>query len=67
MKGQQEHLVFPVVWNEYYSDGIRKRELYAAMALQGMLSGESHYRDDALWAAKRAVTFADALLDELSR
>lgn len=46
-----------------------ERRMFAAMAMQGMLSSESEsdgaYRSEI--AAKRAVKFADALLEELAR
>lgn len=59
-------------------DGLTKRELFAAMAMQGILSDESNLN----WAdtiaernsettyqvaARNAVRFADALLDQLSK
>ena len=53
---------------EYYY-GITKRELFAAMAMQGMIASESEseglYRPET--AATRAVKFADALLKELAK
>lgn len=49
--------------------GLTKRELFAAMAMQGMCASESE--EDGMYnpttAATRAVTFADALLKELAK
>lgn len=47
--------------------GLTKRELFAAMAMQGALSGEPgpHLRFDEL--ARYSVTHADALLKELAK
>lgn len=48
--------------------GLTKRELFAAMAMQGILSTET--ADDSFTGtlvAKRSVAFADALLAELAK
>lgn len=57
--------------NEFheYQDGLSKRELFAAMAMQGMFSAMSREAD---WpppenVAPLAVGFADALLAELAK
>lgn len=53
---------------EWGQPGLTKRELFAAMALQGMMSAEApdvEYHADA--TARRAVGFADALLAELAK
>ena len=48
-----------------YNSGLTKRELFAAMALQGLLSNNTQ---DGYWHefAKRAVDAADALIERLS-
>ena len=50
--------------------GLTKRQHFAALMLQGMLSadvvGDRATADHAGWA-KTAVTFADALLEELAK
>lgn len=46
--------------------GLTKREYFAALAMQGLLSSETHYPDRQA-NAKRAVEFADALLTELEK
>tara|TARA_R110000868_G_scaffold30521_1_gene112788 strand:+ start:897 stop:1127 length:231 start_codon:yes stop_codon:yes gene_type:complete len=48
----------------YQQDGLTKREYFAAMAMQGILT-ETADRGLA-YTAKRAIEFADALLHELS-
>ena len=53
---------------QYGTEGLTKRELFAAMAMQGLLSGE--YRDASpeqyLYVANHAVHHADVLLAELA-
>ena len=51
--------------NRAAANGITKRELFAAMAMQGLLASSV----DGLWPAfaESAVRAADALLAELSR
>lgn len=44
--------------------GLTKRELFAAMAMQGILAGGA-YLDRQRECARYAAAFADALLDEL--
>jgi hypothetical protein len=48
-----------------YNSGLTKRELFAAMALQGLLSNNTQ---DGYWHefAKRAVDAADALIERLA-
>lgn len=46
--------------------GLSKRELFAAMAMQGLLSSSPPDQEVGLeWAAKRALQHADALLEVL--
>lgn len=52
----------------FYREGLTKREYFAAMALQGKLSGgEFHDNKKIEDFAKSAVEYADALLLELSK
>ena len=66
-----EQQVFPIVMRPeggHYSIGLSKRELFAAMALQGMLSipqGRPH--NDAHILANHASIYADALLEQLTK
>jgi len=46
------------------SDGLTKREYFAAMAMQGLLAGDSYSTLD---IAKLAVDQADRLINELNR
>lgn len=63
---------FPVINpdNTYAQLGLTKREYFAGLAMQGILSNSSHW-DDSLknlqWASKTSVKFADALLKELEK
>lgn len=47
----------------YEYHGLTKRELFAAMAMQGFLACP----DETVQIIKQSVIFADALLEELSR
>jgi len=49
-----------VITDQY---GLTKREYFAAMAMQGMLSDPERYGAIAKWAVK----FADALIEELNK
>lgn len=51
--------------NGTYQLGLTKRELFAAMAMQGMLTADYSSPVDEL--AHQAVVFADALLKELAK
>jgi hypothetical protein len=46
--------------------GLTKREHFAAMAMQGMLSGRTEYEDPVI-DVRNAVFLADALLKELDK
>ena len=73
-----QHAVFPTQVGQQQAPGLTKRELIAAMAMQGMLSDRSTmtaYGDAArgkciepeVAAAAGAVAMADALLAELAK
>lgn len=47
-----------------YSYGLKVRELFAAMAMQGMISRSG---DTAEFIAERAVRMADKLIEELNK
>lgn len=50
--------------------GLTKRELIAAMAMQGMLAGtedENTFPGNQSWYAKHAIEFADELLKQLEQ
>lgn len=47
--------------------GLTKRELFAAMAMQGLLTHQSYHNVSRELTAEEAVLQADALLKELSR
>ena len=51
--------------NIYKSNGLTKREYFAAMALQGMLA--KYGSDYQVNNAKEAVYWADALIEELNK
>jgi hypothetical protein len=64
-----KNFVFPYAYdpkeNTIDYGGIRKRELFAAMAMQGVAASGDWDRAD--FVAKMAVQFADALLAELEK
>ncbi|MDM9582306.1 hypothetical protein [Nostoc sp. GT001] len=62
-----EHNAFPIAWNQdeqLTEDGLNKRELFAAMALQGLLANPNNFS----WELQitRAVEISDALIAALS-
>jgi len=63
-----EHCVFPVTIDNAKTHGMTKRELFAAMAMQGIcgdgIPGSHHQPED---TARDAVAYADALLKELAK
>lgn len=64
-----DEMAFPVPavpWMNNFVPGLTKRELFAAMAMQGFLADPS-YRESLKMLAFDAVVAADALLHELSR
>lgn len=67
---EQSHSAFPVVTSTevlYEGYGLSKRELFAAMAMQGLCTGFHEVQASEADIAKRSVTFADALINELSK
>ena len=50
--------------NNYISNGLTKREYFAAMALQGLVTKNNNEYD---YCVISAVKFADALIEELSK
>ena len=52
--------------DDVVASGLTKRELFAAMAMQGLISNPDKSYDSAC-AASDAVAFADALLAELAK
>jgi hypothetical protein len=67
MRTKAKGPAFPLISDEGYiiNAGLTKREYFAAMALQGLLSDyESESIED---YSKYAVQLADALIEELSK
>lgn len=52
----------PAFATDRWSEGLTKREYFAAAAMQGLLAGDEHYIPT---VAEYAVKFADAVLAEL--
>lgn len=52
----------------YIANAITKREHFAGLAMQGLLSNSSQTdTTDFEWVAKHAVGYADALIEELNK
>jgi hypothetical protein len=66
---------YPLKPKEEYTQGLTKRELFAAMAMQGLVSGASSSIEimqvlgsqDETILCKSAVQYADALIDQLNQ
>lgn len=54
--------------NSFHQEGLTKREYFAAMAMQGILSDQTHLRpNEAEEIVRRSVILADALLEQLNQ
>lgn len=53
--------------DDYIADGLSIREYFAALAMQGYLSGYPNYEPEPEEVAKRAVSIANALIAELNK
>lgn len=53
--------------DDFTQNGLSKREYFAAMALQGLITNGNFAYNDYSDAARKAVTAADTLLTELSK
>ena len=62
---REDDFISPVKDVDYWEFGLGKREYFAAIALQGILSGNKHA--DLALAARSAVDAADCLIKELNR
>jgi hypothetical protein len=67
MRKFSESLAFPQSDGIYEQHGLTKRELFAAMAMQGMCGAEIPRVDQLAQAAQLSVAMADALLAELAK
>jgi hypothetical protein len=65
MRTKAKGPAFPLISDEGYiiNAGLTKREYFAAMALQGLLSNNNNY----VYSVKSAVEFADDLIEELNK
>jgi hypothetical protein len=67
MKTKKNESAFPIIAEDYIIDGgLTKREYFAAMALQGLLTDNESVNTREEFAGY-AVKFADALIEELSK
>jgi hypothetical protein len=52
--------------NDYRENGLTKREYFAAMAMQGLLSNPAQIDiTNFEWVAEHAIGYADAILEKL--
>jgi hypothetical protein len=65
MRTKAKGPAFPLISDEGYviNAGLTKREYFAVMALQGLLSNNNNY----VYSVISAVEFADDLIEELSK
>jgi hypothetical protein len=65
MRTKAKGPAFPLISDEGYiiDGGLTKREYFAVMALQGLLSNNNNY----VYSVISAVKFADDLIEELSK
>jgi len=59
--------VYPVTLDVHKEEGITKREYFAAMAMQGLISARAYDLCDIEYTAIDAVNMADALIKELNK
>lgn len=62
-----ESPAYPIEVEDGYYLGLLKRELFAAMAMQGMASCGAFARQHIEYDSERAVMIADALIAELNK
>lgn len=65
MRTRSDDLAFPFDSVDAYGMGLSKREYFAAMAMQGLLSHSDWTQHQ--FAAQNAVIFADKLIEELNK
>jgi hypothetical protein len=67
METKKNESAFPIIAEDYIIDGgLTKREYFAAMALQGLLTDNESPNSREEFAGY-AVKFADALIEELNK
>lgn len=67
-EGNESDRVFPTfVPNKYGGEGLTKRELFAAMAMQGELAAARDFKPAPEYVAEIGVRCADALIAALER
>jgi hypothetical protein len=64
VKTNPDEPIQPIEYSDNYSNGLTKREYFAAMALQGLVTKNNNEYD---YCVISAVKFADALIEELSK
>lgn len=61
----------PVDFNKNYSyNGLTKREYFAGLAMQGLISSNQHLslsKEEAIVVASQSIQFADELLKQLEK
>jgi hypothetical protein len=63
VKTNPDEPIQPIEYSDNYSNGLTKREYFAAMALQGLLANNNNY----MYSVISAVEFADDLINELNK
>jgi hypothetical protein len=64
VKTKPNEPIQPIEYNDNYSNGLTKREYFAAMALQALLEDNTIERK---YCVQSAVDYADDLINELNK
>jgi len=64
VKTNPDEPIQPIEYSDNYSNGLTKREYFAAMALQGLLANNNK---EYAYCVISAVEFADDLINELNK
>jgi hypothetical protein len=64
VKTKPNEPIQPIEYNDNYSNGLTKREYFAAMALQALLEDNTIERK---YCVQSAVDYADDLIEELNK
>jgi hypothetical protein len=64
METNPDEPIQPIEYNDNYSNGLTKREYFAAMALQALLGDNTIEKK---YCVQSAVDYADDLIEELSK
>ena len=67
MSTNKDDCAFPAGKEIHTESGLTKREIFAAMAMQGIISGDINKSSSIEGVSKVSCAFADALIAELNK